>query len=100
MKAYVSLEEVLSVFDDIHPLDYNANAYLEQIKKIPIKRFEEYSRINAPLNNVVFCLECKHRGYKDFNCYCESGPMTGIIYPWDYCSRGELRDEFKKVVDK
>lgn len=54
---------------------------------------------NLP-DRIVFCIDCKHRGYKDFNCYCESGPVTGIVKPWYYCWYGELRDELKKVVNK
>lgn len=35
MSDYISREEALSVFGDIHPLDHNANAYKAQIEKIP-----------------------------------------------------------------
>lgn len=35
MNDYITREEALAVFGDIHPLDHNANAYRTRIKKIP-----------------------------------------------------------------
>lgn len=32
---YVSRKAVLDIFRDIHPLDYNTNAYVSQIKSLP-----------------------------------------------------------------
>ena len=90
MKAYVSLEKVLAVFDDIHPLDHNANAYLSQIKEIPV----------ADVVAVVRCGNCKN---------CEERYDTDgnapywVCKEWEcgtdydgYCHYGELN----KVVDK
>ena len=35
MTEYISREDALAVFGDVHPMDYNANAYIEKIKAIP-----------------------------------------------------------------
>lgn len=40
MSEYLNRDDVLEVFNDIHPLDYNANAYLGQIKKLPVVDFD------------------------------------------------------------
>ena len=50
MTEYISREAALEVFGDIHPLDYNANAYAQQIKRIPA----------ADVRPVVRCGECKY----------------------------------------
>lgn len=34
MTEYISRKDVLAVFGDVHPMDYNANAYIEKIKAI------------------------------------------------------------------
>ena len=32
---YISRKDALAVFGDVHPMDYNTNAYIEKIKAIP-----------------------------------------------------------------
>lgn len=32
---YISRKDALAVFGDVHPMDYNTNAYIEKIKTIP-----------------------------------------------------------------
>lgn len=41
----------------------------------------------ADVQPVVYCRDCIHLGFKDFNGIC-NGPMCGIVKPWDYCSHG------------
>lgn len=41
----------------------------------------------ADVRPVVYCRECIHLGFKDFNGIC-NGPMCGVVKPWDYCSHG------------
>jgi len=42
---------------------------------------------------VVRCRECKHLAIKDMATgYCQHN-MTGIVQPWDYCSKGERRED-------
>lgn len=35
-EKYISLDKALAIFNDIHPLDYNAQAYRSQLSKIPV----------------------------------------------------------------
>lgn len=35
MDDYIRREYALAVFGDLHPLDYNANAYYHKIQKLP-----------------------------------------------------------------
>ena len=41
----------------------------------------------ADVRPVVYCQDCIHLGFKDFNGIC-NGPMCGVVKPWDYCSHG------------
>lgn len=54
-----------------------AEAIAEYINAIPA----------ADVQPVVYCRDCIHLGFKDFDGIC-NGPMCGIVKPWDYCSRG------------
>ena len=35
MAEYIKREDAIAVFGDIHPLDYNASAYVNAIKNLP-----------------------------------------------------------------
>ena len=35
MTEYIKKEDAIAVFGDIHPLDYNASAYVNAIKNLP-----------------------------------------------------------------
>lgn len=35
MEDLISRQSVLDIFGDVHPMDYNAMAYLKQIKELP-----------------------------------------------------------------
>ncbi len=44
----------------------------------------------ADVVEVVYCRDCIHLGFKDFNGIC-NGPMCCVVKPWDYCSHGVKR---------
>lgn len=73
MSDYISREQALSVFGDIHPLDHNANAYKAQIEKMPSADVRENiqgkwisHREHCEMNNLIpsglgsymWCSEC------------------------------------------
>lgn len=58
--------------------DYHMN----RAKKCPLEEI-----------NLVRCVDCRFLGFHDFYGYCEVGNISGIIKPWDYCSRGENNKE-------
>lgn len=96
MDDYISREDALDVFGDIHPLDYNTQCYADRIKDIPA----------ADVVEVVRCRECElwndwdHSGHKElgnFVCSCahwsnEDGYPVVYTAPDDYCSYGEPKE--------
>ena len=66
----ISLNDVLNIFGDVHPLDYNARSYIEKIKNLP-------SIIIDQNNNQKFdgymCSTCKHNGKikNEYNYICD-----------------------------
>lgn len=56
----VSREAVLDIFGDIHPLDYNTNAYVSQIKKLPSVQPKKKSGKWIPDHGNVKCSVCGH----------------------------------------
>lgn len=42
MADYLNRDDVLEVFNDIHPLDYNAQAYLAEIEELPVVETDKW----------------------------------------------------------
>ena len=98
MSDYISREDALSVFGDIHPLDYSANAYKARIEKIQSAdvrenihgewihyndEFYSHDRFTPVLRHIVECSVCHHK-IADFH---------GLMYFCTNCGadmRGEL----------
>lgn len=53
MSEYLNRDDVLEVFNDIHPLDYNAQAYLAEIEELPIVDVVEVRQIRAFIDRLV-----------------------------------------------
>ena len=49
---------------------------------------------------IVYCKDCAHLGFKDFYGICEDGPMTGIVQPWDFCSKGVRKKPKEEKRDR
>ena len=81
---YISREAVLGVFGDIHPMDYNANAYVSKIKAIPA----------ADVVDVVRCEKCRHWMPEDDISTAVMQCVKGLGWPGPdgYCYRGERKD--------
>lgn len=58
----ISRQAVLNVFGDVHPLDHNANAYIEQIKALPSvqpkAKTGKWSVYPVNHNNAFMCDSC------------------------------------------
>ena len=80
MDDLISRQATIDAFGDVHPLDYNAQAYLSKIKDLPSAQPE-----------IVRCKECKYRGEKpiaDGRYWCELHDT--FMY---YCSDAERRTD-------
>ena len=42
MANYLNRDDVLEVFNDIHPLDYNTQAYLSEIEELPVVEIDKW----------------------------------------------------------
>lgn len=74
------------------------NALLKDICGNDPSHMEDYyfnAIANAPTADVVAvvrCKDCKHLMFSD--CYGEcSKAYLGIVSPWDFCSRGERKEQ-------
>ena len=54
-------------------------------------RFEDRGGEGAPEKadslNIVHCVDCKHKYFKDFSAFCPH--RLGPLWPGGYCERGE-----------
>lgn len=79
MTDYISREAALAIFGDVHPLDYNAQAYKYSIEKLPA----------ADVVEVVRCKDCIH-SYEDLcGRVCSYGVSVDCVVPDDFfCADG------------
>lgn len=61
---------------------------------------EEFRRKERREKETVYCKDCANLGFKDFYGICEDGPMTGIVQPWDYCSKGVRKKAKEEKRDR
>lgn len=61
---------------------------------------EDFRRKTKREKETVYCKDCAYLGFKDFYGICEDGPMTGIVQPWDYCSKGVRKKPKEEKGDK
>lgn len=60
---YIRKDDAIAVFGEVHPLDYNANTYLNKIKKLPCADVREvvYGRLDfCKSTNDLMCSNCLH----------------------------------------
>lgn len=77
MPDLIERKDALSVFGDIHPLDYSAQAYANQIAKIPAVDAEPVRHGRWKNNCCTYCgvkasMRDDHDGYMDYDLspYC------------------------------
>ena len=59
MTDYISREAALAVFGDVHPLDYNAQAYMHGIETLPVADVRENKKGKwKPYNKSYICSAC------------------------------------------
>ena len=73
----ISRKAVLDIFGDIHPLDYNARAYVKQIKELPSA--EKTDRVITELEKITESI----KEIKGDNKYVVSDYMCGAYEAFD-----------------
>lgn len=87
----ISRQAVLDLFGDIHPLDYNAQAYVSQIKELPTipQTFKPIAEIKVDTDEIV------ERIKKDM----ESWQPTIIPQTDKKMNEAELKEEFEREIE-
>ena len=85
MADYINREEAIKAVGDVHPLDYNGQAILHKIEKIP----------SADVQPVVYCKDCKWFKIPNNTTHmikiCHK--YSGVRSDFDFCSRGERNSD-------
>ena len=77
MSDYIDRQAAIDALGDIHPLDYNAQAYKARIEKLPSADVEpvrhgrwENTRPDAPMFGFYYCSECGRKRTSPQDHYC------------------------------
>ena len=91
----MGMAKVKTCGDCIHAdiCEHNPNLVLFHRKN---EAYCETFKDKANIVEVVRCKDCKHLEIS--GCYGECGrAYLGIVKPWDFCSRGERKDNERKA---